>query len=101
MAVSQQISDNGKMVSIAVAGRFDFSYHQQFREAYRDTGGPGVAYRVNLSQTEYMDSSALGMLLLLREYAGGDQAEIVLDNPNSEIRRILETANFHRLFVLE
>ena len=47
-----------------------------------------------------MDSSALGMLLLLREFAGGDDADIQLVSPNAEIRNVLDIANFGKLFTI-
>jgi anti-anti-sigma factor len=53
---------------------------------------------VDLSDTTYLDSSALGMLLLLRDYAGGDSARIVIENCNNDVRRILSISNFEQLF---
>ncbi len=91
-------SRNGNKIEIRVNGRFDFSVHREFRDAYRDTEGPACEYEVNLRGVEYMDSSALGMLLLLREYAGGERARIAISNCGSEICRILQIANFQQLF---
>ncbi|MFH6569337.1 STAS domain-containing protein, partial [Pseudomonas kulmbachensis] len=45
-----------------------------------------------------LDSSALGMLLLLREYAGGDESDIRVVNSNPDVRKILGTSNFDQLF---
>ena len=101
MAVNQKVADGGKQVTISVTDRFDFSVHREFREAYRASGGPGVTYSVDLAQTEYMDSSALGMLLLLKEHAGGDRASVVIRHAPPNIRKILEIANFHKLFAIE
>lgn len=101
MTMSQQIQDDGSVVVIKVPRRFDFSVHKDFRDAYRDTAGKGVSYRVDLSETEYMDSSALGMLLLLREHAGSDAADVTLVQPNVAVRKVLEIANFDRLFVIQ
>ena len=47
-----------------------------------------------------MDSSALGMLLLLREHAGGDRASIKIVHCQPEVKKILTIANFHPLFCL-
>mgnify|MGYP001770753456 FL=1 len=38
------------------------------------------------------------MLLLLRDYAGGDSARIVIKNCNNDVRRILSISNFEQLF---
>jgi len=100
MAISNQVSDNGKEVTISVSGRFDFQLYDDFRGAYNDTAGEGVKYIVDMNGTEYLDSSALGMLLLLREHAGGDSANVSITNTREEVKKILAVANFEKLFSL-
>ena len=98
MPISAHRSDNGQTLVISVEGRFDFSSHQAFRDAY-EQGDDGVErYVIDLSETTYLDSSALGMLLLLRDHAGGDAARISIENCNSDVRRILSISNFEQLF---
>ena len=46
---------------LRVEGRFDFSAHQQFREAYMNEPAGDVQFVVDVRDTETMDSSALGM----------------------------------------
>ncbi|WP_024326822.1 STAS domain-containing protein [Thioalkalivibrio sp. AKL19] len=101
MSIEQHTSDDGKEVRIRVKGRFDFEQHQDFRAAYRDTAGAGVRYTVDLSQTEYMDSSALGMLLLLREHAGGEFSDVTISGTSEGVRKVLDIANFGRLFRIQ
>ena len=57
-----------------------------------------MEYVVDLSDTEYLDSSALGMLLLLREHAGGESSKIEISQASDEVRKILDVANFGKLF---
>ena len=88
----------GGVCTIQVVGRFDFGCHPDFRQAYE--GFKSVsAYVIDLGATEYLDSSALGMLLVLRESAGSGNVRIV--NCGPAVRRILEVANFNQLFSLE
>lgn len=84
-------------VTIRIDGRFDFSLHREFRDAYRNHPGD-YHYRIDLGSTEYLDSSALGMLLLLREHAGGDRASVELTGARPEVRKLLEVARFDQLF---
>jgi anti-anti-sigma factor len=93
-------SDEGNKVTIAVAGKFDFQLYDEFRASYADTAGGGVEYVVDLAETEYLDSSALGMLLLLREHAGGESSSIAIKQATPEVRKILDVANFGKLFKL-
>ena len=51
-----------------------------------------------MSGTNYMDSSALGMLLMMREYLGGNSADISIANTSADIKNILTVANFQSLF---
>jgi anti-anti-sigma factor len=81
-----------------IQGRFDFGAHQEFRNAYERVNSTPQRYVVDLKDTTYLDSSALGMLLLLRDHAGGDSAQVSLINCNSDVRKILAISNFEQLF---
>ncbi|PTU73283.1 STAS domain-containing protein [Pseudomonas mangrovi] len=98
MTISAQLSADGQELIISVEGRFDFSAHQDFRNAYERVDASPKRYRVDLSNANYLDSSALGMLLLLRDHAGGDNARISLVNCRPDVRKILAISNFEQLF---
>lgn len=98
MPVTTRRSDDGETQIIAIEGRFDFSTHQLFRDAYEKNPEGVRHWVVDMSDTTYLDSSALGMLLLLRDFAGGDNASIRIENCNSDVRRILTISNFEQLF---
>jgi anti-anti-sigma factor len=98
MSINMTASTEGDKVTIAVAGKFDFQLYDEFRASYADTAGDGVEYVVDLAETEYLDSSALGMLLLLREHAGGETSSIEIKQATAEVRKILDVANFGKLF---
>lgn len=98
MSVNSNLSTDGQVLTITIDGRFDFSAHQAFREAYEKITPVPEKIIVNMQDTNYLDSSALGMLLLLRDYAGGDSSDIVLKNCNEDIRKILTISNFEQLF---
>lgn len=98
MTISAQLSADGQELLISIDGRFDFSAHQDFRDAYERMDASPRRYRVDLSSASYLDSSALGMLLLLRDHAGGDSAQISLVNCRPDVRKILAISNFEQLF---
>lgn len=98
MTVDTKISNDSEKVTISVTGKFDFKLHDAFRGAYSDTNGPGAEYIVELSQTDSIDSSALGMLLLLRDHAGGGSSDITISNASGVVKKALDVANFSKLF---
>jgi len=101
MAVISEVTEDGSTLTIRISGRFDFSSHQDFRKAYESIAEPNGGYVIDMSGAEYLDSSALGMLLLMREHAGGDQAQITISNCRPQIKNILKVANFAKLFKVE
>jgi len=98
MSITTEKSEDGKQVTIKIDGRFDFGSHHDFRDAYRGANEAGTVFVLDMSKTEYMDSSALGMILLLKEHSGTLGGDIKIINATSEIRNILEIANFDKLF---
>jgi anti-anti-sigma factor len=101
MSITSTTSTDGSELVIAIDGRFDFSSHQAFRRAYEDLGEKPDVYSVDMNAASYLDSSALGMLLLLRDFAGGDNADISLLNCNDDVRKILTISNFEQLFTIK
>ena len=87
-------------LSIRLNGRFDFSAHRAFRDSY--SAGLDAQdvreFEIDLAQVEYVDSSALGMLLMLREKAQAANKTVALANCNGAVKQILDVANFGRLF---
>ena len=100
--MSQSVTTNaqGNTIMINVKGRFDFGLHSEFRKAYVEKVSSGTVVVIDLKAVDYMDSSALGMLLLLREYAGNDAADVKIVNAGGDVGEILKVANFEKLFKL-
>lgn len=97
MNSSLQVQQDGDQYTIRIHGHFGYHLYRQFRDAYKGHE-PGKHYVVDLRDTDYMDSSALGMLLVLREHAGSDAANVTIARCRPEVRKILQIANFERLF---
>jgi anti-anti-sigma factor len=98
--VNVSSKQTGSEYVISLAGRFDFNAHREFRNAYESALAAGnvKTITINLERADYLDSSALGMLLLLKEKAQAANIEIVVSACPSNIRKILEVANFGKLF---
>lgn len=83
---------------VVLSGRFDFKVYRDFKEAYATLLDNGAVreIEIDLGKVDYMDSAALGMLLLLKERA--DSRPITLVNAYGVVSRLLEVANFDRIF---
>lgn len=101
MTITASPSTDGSELTIAIKGRFDFSALQQFRNAYEKVTPKPKGYVIDLKESDYLDSSALGMLLALRDHAGGDDAKIRIINANSDIKKILVITKLDELFKVE
>jgi anti-anti-sigma factor len=91
---------DGKTV-IVLEGRFDFNAHREFREAVDQAlKEAGREVLVDLGGVDYLDSSALGMLLMLRDKAKGAAKEVALGNARGSVKQVIDIANFGKLFTL-
>ena len=97
-----KVTTAGSVATINMKGRFDFSAHRVFKDAYEPLlqQKESTTLEINLADVAYMDSSALGMLLLLHERAQAVGKEVVLSRANSTVLQILDIANFGKLFTI-
>ena len=92
MNISYESIDNKTIIYLA--DRFDFSYVDNFQDSYKSSDSK--KYIVDFKDTEYMDSSGLGMLLNMKRFVG--DAEIDLVNCRPQIRKVLIISRFDSHF---
>jgi anti-anti-sigma factor len=97
MGISSTIYDN--QVTIILSEKIDFSCYKMFRNSYRDLPkGNSLTYTIDFSDIDYIDSAVLGMLLMLREHAGSEQAKITLKGCKPTVKDIFNISQFDSLF---
>ncbi len=98
MDASVHSSDEAAVIRLA--GRFDFNAHREFRDAVDKSlaTGAGKQIRVELGGVTYLDSSALGMLLMLRDKAKAANRPVSLSGAQGTVKQVLDIANFGKLF---
>ena len=94
------VSNAEGRVKIHLSGRFDFNAHREFRDAVEQALGGGASreVQVDLGGVDYLDSSALGMLLMLRDKARSLGKDVSLANCRGAVKQVIEIANFAKLF---
>lgn len=90
----ERTSNEHKLI---IRGDFTFRIRQDFRDSYASES-PKKQYVVDMSGVTFMDSSAMGMLLVLREHAGGDDANVRLTNLTQKMTNILKLASLDEMF---
>jgi HptB-dependent secretion and biofilm anti anti-sigma factor len=84
--------------TITIRGKFNFACYDEFhRVVGRDVR---TSYTVDLRDVEYLDSAALGMLLLLRERVKDDRQRVTILAGSGQPAEVLRLANFGTLFTL-
>lgn len=98
MSISKHLSSDGNCLTVSIVGNFDFSLQKDFREAYESEGKAVSNYVIDLKSVEFMDSSACGMLLVLKDYIGGDGKRIKITNTSPDVLKTMKMIQFDSLF---
>jgi len=96
------VSVAGDVLTMRLSGRFDFTTRDGFMARMDETvaRAPAGDIRVDLSGLDYIDSSGLGMLLMLRDKARKAERGVLLVGPRGQVREVLAGAQFERLFTM-
>lgn len=88
---------------IRLPERFDFSFHKQFAESYQSIleGGQAKQLEIDFSRVLYLDSSALGMLVLLAKKFAPLGTRLIISGAQGTALEIIEMANLNKLFELQ
>lgn len=85
---------------IRLPSRFDYAYHRQFSDIYGPLLlNPDVKEIVlDFSKVEYLDSSALGMMVLLQKKCSAENKKTKIKGARGATEEILKMANMQKLF---
>ncbi|WP_404339017.1 STAS domain-containing protein [Pseudoalteromonas mariniglutinosa] len=98
MSLIHNTSADGATLTIRIKGKFDFNLVQSFRNAYGDLDANVTQVVVDLRETDYMDSSALGMLLNMKKTLSDSIKTIQISNCQPQLRKILQISRFDKKF---
>ena len=98
MSLDREFSEDGKQLTIFFEEKFDFGKVQDFRTAYTYEEEQVNTIVVDLQKTEYMDSSALGMMLNMQKTLGDRVQSFKIVNCRPQVLKILRIARFSKKF---
>lgn len=90
------------VMDVTLQGKFTFADHEAFREVLQKINTPEVNQVViGLSGVSFVDSAAMGMLLLARDEASKYKKSLVLTGAEGQVKKMFDMANFQNLFALK
>ncbi|MFM9891034.1 MAG: STAS domain-containing protein [Rickettsiales bacterium] len=88
--------------TVTLGGQFTFTDHPAFREVLDSIDRADVTcVTMDLSRVEFVDSAALGMLLLANDAAKKTSKKLVIRGTQGQVKKMFDMANFHTMFTLE
>ena len=101
MTIKIEVNSQDALAVVYVSGVFDYTCYDDFNAVLSteaDNAAKVSRYVLDFKGTSYMDSSALGMLVMLRDQAMQHQADVIIRGCNENILQILKIANFQKIF---
>ena len=91
-------NQDGEFAILDLEGRFDFGARRDFKDAVDRVQNSGSRYIIlNLQDIAFVDSSALGLLVVAHQNLKLKEGRIGLVNPQPYVRQILDLANVPRM----
>lgn len=98
MAISSSYCRNNSCLEIIAGERFEFSDNKVFRDIYDSLLDEVEHIVMDFKMTKHIDSSALGMLLVMKDKVESQVNHIDIINVNSGVKQIFDLTNFGQLF---
>ena len=98
MSLTKSLSVDESTLTIQIKGKFDFNLVQSFRQAYAQIEPKTNKVIIDLRETDYMDSSALGMLLNMKKTIESQVRTIEISNCQPQLKKILQISRFDKKF---
>ena len=86
---------------LMIDGRFTFDTYREFLSAIQDRSKLCSHLTIDLTRTEYLDSSALGLLIQMRERLSSPEKNVLRVKKGSVADEVLTVTNFNKMFQVE
>lgn len=97
-----KIERQGEASLVYIAGQCCFSDYGEFQRIIEMVEEKASSTLILLlPDLYYIDSSGLGMLLVLRDKCQGTGINLVLRHPTGQVRKMLEVAQLNEIFTIE
>lgn len=94
--MSLSIEEENNVITIFTNKKFDFTISDDFKKAYQEN--IENQYIIDFRETDYIDSSGLGMLLNMKRTIKNEN--ITLKNCKPQVKRVLAISRFDEQFTI-
>lgn len=95
---SVKVSVNSGCTTLYISGSFAFHLQSEFRSAYEQNSKVSNLVQIDLYDVEYMDSSGLGMLLVMKKYLDGVGVSYEITRSRGQTYDLLKMTHFNQYF---
>jgi len=95
MKITQDTVDGNTILYLE--GRFDFGARKIFKEAVDGVSVEGSSVVLDLEKVTFVDSSALGLLVICHQNLKNKHVSFFLVNPQTYVKQVLELANIGKM----
>ena len=95
MNISEEKTD--VMAVVHLDGRFDFGSRKQFKETVDTLVPEGKTVVLDLEKVTFVDSSALGLLVICHQNLKNKKIPFYLVNPQTYVKQVLDLANIGKM----
>lgn len=97
--MEHQQNVNGKELKIDLRGKFTFADNKVFSEILDEIANSNFDdVVIDLGEVEFIDSAALGILLLARDKCVKSATNLELRNPRGQVKQMFDISRFNDLF---
>lgn len=94
MSITFKLSED--KTTIYLGDKFDYSQMEEFKNIYENNSDQD--FIIDFRNTNYMDSSGLGMLLNMKRFSEGKNIELL--NCKDQIKKVLVMSRFDQHFAI-
>ena len=99
MKITKEV--NNRKVTLKLEGNFTYTQRKPFQEMLKAVSVEGIEHIViDLSQVAFLDSAALGLLMISHRQVQVEKRTLSLAYPQPTVRQIIELANLHKTIPL-
>ncbi|MFO1242243.1 MAG: STAS domain-containing protein [Rickettsiales bacterium] len=97
MELAENFSENA--TAMTFKGKLTFADYKHFQDVFQrlEQAAPKQV-NVHLAELEFIDSSGIGMLLLLKEKCDQKSVALVVHNPQGQVKKMFEVAQLDKVF---